>query len=174
MYFIREITKEDVALINAWRNDPELASCLGAPFAYVSQERDLAWYESYLKTRSTNVRCAIVRKADQKMIGVVYLLNINAVNRSAERGIMIGSREDRGNGAGRYAVEEILRHAFLDLNLHRVSLNVLQENTRAGRLYEAVGFRTEGVCRQARFKNGRYCDLVMMAILQDEWREHHG
>ena len=50
MYFIREITKEDVALINVWRNDPELASHLGAPFAYISQETGFSDCSHMIKT----------------------------------------------------------------------------------------------------------------------------
>ena len=174
MYFIREIQREDVQLINIWRNDPELMSHLGAPFAYVNYERDLDWYDHYLKTRAFNVRCAIVRKGDASMVGVVYLLNIDAVNRSAELGIMIGAQADRGRGAGRYGVESMLRHAFLDLNLQRVELSVLDDNARACALYERVGFKREGVRRKARYKNGAFCDLIIMAILRDEWSKSYG
>jgi len=173
MYLIREITREDVKTINLWRNDPELISHLGAAFSYTNEERDNAWYENYLKNRNTNVRCAIVRESDLKMVGVVYLLGINSINRSAELGIMIGNKEDRGCGVGYHAVNEMLRHAFMDLNLNRVSLAVLNENERAIRLYEKCGFTKEGVCRQARYKNGAYSDLVMMAILREDWDQLH-
>lgn len=173
MYKLREINRDDLSVINQWRNDPELMSNLGSPFAYTNLERDNNWYDNYLKNRSTNVRCAIINKEDDRIIGVIYLLDISAVNRSAELALMIGDKADRGHGAGRFAVESMLRHAFMDLNLNRVSLGVLSTNSRALRLYEKTGFKTEGICRQARYKNGTYCDLVMMAVLHNEWGEAH-
>jgi RimJ/RimL family protein N-acetyltransferase len=45
----------------------------------------------------------------------------------------------------------VLRFAFEKMNLHRVWLNVVQ--------------------REYRFLDGRYHDSVLMAILEDEYRE---
>lgn len=63
----------------------------------------------------------------------------------------------------------MLRHAFNDLNLHRVFLSVLSSNAGAIRAYEKAGFRREGIAREAAYKRGRYEDLVGMAILSHEF-----
>jgi RimJ/RimL family protein N-acetyltransferase len=63
----------------------------------------------------------------------------------------------------------MLRHAFNDLNLHRVFLSVLSSNAAAIRAYEKAGFRREGIAREAAYKRGRYEDLVDMAILAHEF-----
>jgi len=63
----------------------------------------------------------------------------------------------------------MLRHGFLDLNLWRIYLSVLAGNHAAIRVYEKAGFRTEGQARGAAFKNGRYEDTVLMAVLRDEF-----
>jgi len=47
----------------------------------------------------------------------------------------------------------------------RVELTVREDNLRAKGLYEKVGFVTEGVKRKAALHDGRYYDLVLMAIL---------
>ena len=47
----------------------------------------------------------------------------------------------------------------------------MYEFNRAGvRAYEKVGYRREGVLRQAAFREGAYHDVYLMAILRDEWR----
>jgi len=41
----------------------------------------------------------------------------------------------------------------------------------AKRLYEKVGFKEEGIMREAIFRNGVYHDYVVMSILEDEYRD---
>ncbi|RLI67681.1 MAG: N-acetyltransferase, partial [Candidatus Gerdarchaeota archaeon] len=42
-------------------------------------------------------------------------------------------------------------------------------NKRAIRTYEKVGFKMVGKLRQAHFSDGKYHDVILMDILQDEW-----
>jgi RimJ/RimL family protein N-acetyltransferase len=48
-----------------------------------------------------------------------------------------------------------------------VELEVLDENARARRCYEKVGFRYEGTRWQAIFSAGRYHDAHLMSILRE-------
>lgn len=168
--YLREIQRDDLAEINRWRNDKELVGFLGAPFRFVNKEVDDKWFDSYLSSRSNNVRLAICDSASSDMLGLVYLLHIDWLNRSCEYAIQIGKSSSHGHGVGYEATINILRHAFTDLNLHRIYLTVLASNHRAIKLYNKVGFSLEGNHRQAVFKNGQYLDLVQMSILSDEFR----
>ena len=100
---------------------------------------------------------------------MVYLLNIDWISRSAEFAIQIGAAERRGSGIGHWATMEMLRHGFRDLNLQRIYLTVVAHNEAAMRLYLRAGFAQEGRMRKAAFKNGVYADMMMMAILADEF-----
>jgi|26BtaG_2_1085354.scaffolds.fasta_scaffold00455_2 RimJ/RimL family protein N-acetyltransferase len=168
-FYLRELAEEDVQEINNWRNDRKIIENLGAPFRYVSKKVDDDWLHSYFQKRSNCVRLAICKADDSRIIGSVYLLNIDWVSRSCEFAIWIGDQDSQGCGAGKYATEKALVHAFSDLNLNRVYLTVLNYNERARGLYKKVGFREEGVQRKAVYKEGNYRDLVMMAILRDEF-----
>ena len=55
------------------------------------------------------------------------------------------------------------------MNLNRIELGVLESNTRALKLYEKVEFNREGVKRQSIYKNGKFVDMIMMAILKEEF-----
>jgi RimJ/RimL family protein N-acetyltransferase len=88
-------------------------------------------------------------------------------------GIAIGEHEEWGKGYGIDAVRVILRLAFTELNLHRVSLTVFDYNQRAIRSYKKAGFRLE---RRQRFflkREGQRWDLIHMGILRNEWGTVH-
>ena len=63
----------------------------------------------------------------------------------------------------------LLRYAFAELNLRRVSLSVFEYNPRAMRSYEKAGFVVEGRRRQALNRDGRRWDVIHMGILREEW-----
>ena len=172
MYKLRELCRDDMKIINEWRNNPEIISCLGAPYRYINPEVDNSWYDNYLKNRATAVRCAIFDEDTSKLVGIVSLVGIDHLNQSAEFHILIGSEANQGKGAGTFATKEILKHAFLNLNLHRVELTVLESNKRAIRLYEKIGFVREGTKRAAKYKNGAFVDMYIYSLLKDEYLRH--
>ena len=170
MYKLRELRREDIPTINCWRNKPELIEYLGAPFRYINPDVDYKWFDNYMSSRSNSVRCAIVdHKFEDKILGLVSLVSINYVHGSAEFHIMIGNPENCGKGIGTFAAVEMLKHAFFNLNLRRVELGVLSTNIRAFNLYKKVGFKEEGIKRQAVYKNGKFIDICMMGILKEEF-----
>lgn len=59
MFRLRELERRDLETINRWRNDQELLALLGAPFRYINLDVDMKWYEAYMNSRSSTVRCAI-------------------------------------------------------------------------------------------------------------------
>ncbi|PQA60073.1 GNAT family N-acetyltransferase [Siphonobacter curvatus] len=168
MIQFREIIIEDVPSINRWRNDPEVMQYLTNQFRYIGLEADRNWFAYYQQHRDQAVRLAIVD--DAMLIGTVQLTQIDRVNQQAEYSIMIGEKNHQSKGIGRLATEEILRHGFNDLNLHRIYLTVLPENDRAIRLYESFGFQQEGLYRKALFKNGQFTDVMGMSLLRNEFQ----
>lgn len=169
MFYLRELERKDLNIINKWRNDPELIEFLGAPFRYINLDVDVKWYESYMNNRGNVVRCAITEDDKDDILGLVSLVSINYMNQSAEFHIMIGDIQNQGRGIGTYAVNTMLNHAFNNMNLQRVELTVLEENVRARHLYEKCGFVYEGRKRKAKFKNGKFVDMLMYSILKTEF-----
>lgn len=112
---------------------------------------------------------------DDKLIGFVVLMHVDHVHGDAFVGIGIGDGEYRGKGYGSDAMNVVLRFAFLELNLHRVSLDAVSTNTPAIRSYVKVGFVHEGGTRGTEHRGGKREDLVSMGILRSEWqaRQEH-
>ena len=127
-FSIREIERADLPNINLWHNDRRLSSVLGGNFHFAGSEVDESWFDRYLNDRSASVRCAIVQHDAEgigdQVIGVVYLMDIDYVNRTGVLHIMIGNDGQRGKGAGTFAVNAMVAHAFNDLNLRRIELEV--------------------------------------------------
>lgn len=166
---LRELERKDISEINLWRNRHEVIDMLGAPFRYINEEIDLKWYEDYMCKRNNTVRCAIVGEEIDKILGLASLTDVDSINRSAQFHIMIGSKENWDRGIGTFAVSQMLRHAFFNLNLERVWLTVLKSNDRARHLYEKMGFVYEGELRRAVYKCGHYEDMLVYSILRNEY-----
>jgi RimJ/RimL family protein N-acetyltransferase len=122
---------------------------------------------------STRINYAI-DSSDGEFMGSVGLMHIDRRNRSAELGIAIARSEDWGRGFGTEAAILMLRHAFEELNLHRVHLRVYDYNERGQRSYAKIGFTLEGRLRQAHFRHGAWHDVVLMSILDEEFFAKHG
>jgi len=112
---------------------------------------------------------AIRTLADDKLIGFVSLFTGAWVNGEGWVGIGLGERDYWGKGYGSDAMRLILRYAFQELNLARVSLEAFAHNTRAIRSYEKTGFKLEGVQRQWEGRGGQRRDVVTMGILREAW-----
>jgi [ribosomal protein S5]-alanine N-acetyltransferase len=163
------VLPEDTGALFLWLNDVPAAS-LDVPY------RPVDWmnFKSWLDKRGTGdnyVFFAIRKLCEPQIIGFVELKNIQAIHRSAELGVRIGIEAERARGYGRAAVTLALRYAWSHLNLHRVSLRVFSHNRRAIASYRASGFEEEGLLRQAEFIDGRWTDVVPMAVLNPLERE---
>lgn len=90
-------------------------------------------------------------------------------NRHAPLGIAIASAY-QGQGYGPEAIKWALNWAFRFANLHSVSLQVMEYNERAKRVYERVGFVYEGKSREVVFCGDRYWDSLHYSILDREWK----
>jgi RimJ/RimL family protein N-acetyltransferase len=109
--------------------------------------------------------------AEDKLIGEIGLDIVNWAGRDAFVGLGIGETEYWSKGYGTDGMNVLLRFAFMEINLRRVSLGVFEYNPRAIRSYEKAGFRHEGRLRRLLNREGRRWDNLFMGILREEWLE---
>lgn len=166
---LRAIERSDIPTFLRWFNDPEVRQFL-LMYLPLSEAQEERWFES-LPERSADHIFGIEANTDEgwRLIGNCGLHRIDWKNRNATFGIVIGEKEFWGRGFGTEATRTLLRFAFHELNLHRVSLDVYDFNARAIRSYEKAGFRLEGTKREALFRDGRYHDVHLMSILSHEF-----
>jgi diamine N-acetyltransferase len=75
-----------------------------------------------------------------------------------------------GKGFGKAALRLIQKRVFEEYQAHRLWLDVFEYNHRARRAYEAVGFKLEGILREAIKRKKTYDSLVIMSMLEQEYR----
>lgn len=162
---LRPLEEKDCMRLYKYKNDLEIASLLGGFHPGLSLQDIRNWLD-YHRKQKNEILLAIADSKKGICLGHVGIYQIDYRIRSAEFAIMIGSKAHRGKGLGRAITDYIIRWAFAELNLNRLSLSVLATNERAIRLYKSLGFQEEGCLRAAQYKNGRYIDVIVMAILK--------
>jgi RimJ/RimL family protein N-acetyltransferase len=86
---------------------------------------------------------------------------------------MIGDKLRWGRGLGRRVSEAMLDVGFGSLALHRITATVIATNERSLAMFDALGFKREGLFRDDQLREGRYVDVVHFGLLEDEWRDSH-
>jgi len=167
---LRAITRDDLPKFVEWLNDPEVIYGLMTRIPF-SMEDEQVWFESLAKLPQSERPLVIeIQEAGEwRMIGNTAFHNISAIDHGAEFGIMIGDKTVWNQGFGSEATKLMLQHGFETLNLHRIYLRVYENNPRAIRSYEKVGYVHEGRMRQAVYKNGKFEDVLLMSVLRLEW-----
>lgn len=165
----RKMTLEDIPLYHTWRNDLEVMQSTNPLLDIYHPAETEEFVANVILGSSSSKSYIIQEKNSERPIGITSLIQIDYKNRNAECIIDIGDKDYWGKGYGTEALRLLLDYAFLELNLHRVSLRVFSFNRRAIRMYEKLGFAKEGSSRQALFREGTWHDLIHMGVLQTEY-----
>jgi RimJ/RimL family protein N-acetyltransferase len=111
----------------------------------------------------------LAEDATQGIVGFSILLGLQSEHKSLElRRIVVGAPNQ---GLGRQLLEAVAKNAFDEYGAHRLWLDVFEINARARHVYEAFGFRRDGIFREAVYRNGSYHSLVLMSLLDREYRQ---
>ncbi|MBM7715239.1 GNAT family protein [Siminovitchia sp. FSL H7-0308] len=166
---LRQMTTEDIELYHAWRNDIEVMRTTNPFLDVYPLEATRQFVEQIILGSSSAKSYMIIEKELNSPIGITSLINIDYKNRNAECIIDIGEKDYWGKGYGSEGLKLLLDYAFLEMNLHRVSLKVFSFNEKAIKLYKKMGFQPEGTSRECLFREGSWHDIIHMGILQHEY-----
>jgi RimJ/RimL family protein N-acetyltransferase len=153
---------QDAEPLFKWINDRDLV-VLNAPFAPVAWEDHLGWFERIRNASDVEI-FGIRLLEDDALIGSCQLNEIDAERGRASLQIRIGERDAWGKGYGTEAVRLLVEHAFEDLELERVELDVFAHNERAIKTYRSVGFRERETSKAGAVIDGEPVDVIEMAI----------
>ena len=137
---LRKLEKKDAPLMIEWMHDPDVNCNFRADFAHMTLEQSQNFVEHSFDEESQNF--AFVDENDEYM-GTISLKHISETDKNAEYAV-VTRKCAQGTGIAYEATMDILEYAFEKLGLHRVYLNVLEENVRANKFYKKCGFRYEG------------------------------
>ena len=129
--------------------------------------------DSWCATRAEQAHrldLAVIDRESGVWAGEVVVNDWDGDNRSCGFRISLGPT-GRNRGLGREATMLIVDHVFDVINdppVNRLSLEVYEFNQRAMAMYERVGFRREGVLRQALRWGETFHDAVVMSIVRSD------
>jgi RimJ/RimL family protein N-acetyltransferase len=162
--------------IARWDRDSEYMRLLDSEARrLLTPQKVKAEIEQEIEEHATDSIVLSIRTlAEDKLIGFIALDGIRWPHGDTFVAIGLGDRDYWGRGYGTDAMRVMLRYAFMELNLWRVSLDVFQYNPRALQSYLKAGLVVEGRARQMLRRDGRRWDFIYMGILREEWLQKNG
>ena len=168
MVALGPMRRDLLPLYQRWINDFGTARHLVHTPLPISEEAELAWYESVANDPASPGFTVYERKTGLP-IGNTGLHNVDYRHGTAEWGILIGEVDARGKGYGTETARLMLDYAFTALGLANVMLTVYEYNLAGRRAYEKAGFREMGRRRQARLMGARRWDVIYMDCVCTEF-----
>ncbi|MCL2792172.1 MAG: GNAT family N-acetyltransferase [Spirochaetaceae bacterium] len=160
---LRPLESKDLPFIHAIDNERHtMAFWFKEPYESLDELTIL-----YNKHIQDDYERRFVIDSDGQFAGIIELIDINFIHRTAEIQIIIKSNF-QGQGLAETAMLKGLDYAFNILNMHKVFLYVDAENHKALHIYKKLGFVQEGVLRRQFFVEGKYHDSIVMGIFREE------
>ena len=155
---IYKTQKSDIDTVVSMENDIE-----NSKFIFPNSKE-----EHFKLISDENIEHLLLKSEKNEILGFVILAGLKDKNRNIElRRIII---KDKGKGFGRIAIKKLKQYSFEELNCHRLWLDVLETNERAGYIYESEGFKKEGELRNCILIDNQFESLIIMSILESEFK----
>jgi RimJ/RimL family protein N-acetyltransferase len=157
----------DLPVVAVWFQDEAfLRQASGAAAVPRTEENVRRWY---LTNDAHTMTFGVRGLADDALVGYVQLQVSSWPHRNAE--VDLGVAPKRwGQGIGTDALKLALAFAFRELNLHRVQVSPFSYNERGLALCKKLGFTHEGTLREYLRRDGKWYNLLVMALLARDWR----
>lgn len=167
--YIRAIVRADVPSLMNGLNDEAIMYRVGPHFPYPE-----AYWEAFIDNIARSERekaFMICDKATDKPIGLLQLTSIHIRNRTADIFTHVFSKDhiaDESYEAD--ALRTMSGYLFEQLNYHRLTTMLHEDNDRAVRVYGAVGYVKEALMLEENFRSGKFTNAWLMRLLVSEFR----
>lgn len=161
---LRPLREDDAGEIFSYAQDPAVAR-------YVLWEAHTSLEDSRAFLRQVAaglipLTWGVVRRDEDRLIGTLGLARWDPAAWSAEVGFALG-RRDWGQGFASEALGAVVE-ALFRMGLHRLEARVFPENHASARVLFKLGFREEGLLREAAFATGAWQDLRVFGRINGE------
>ena len=116
--------------------------------------------------RSETIQFVLFYKG--KIAGIVGFHKIDWINRLTSIGYWIGEGF-QGHGLVTKACSRVLDYSFGKLGLNRIEIRCAADNFKSRAIPERLGFKEEGLVRQAEWIYDHYVDHIIYGMLESEW-----
>jgi [ribosomal protein S5]-alanine N-acetyltransferase len=167
---LREILPADAGRLLAIHGDADTMKWYGNdPLLDMQQALQLVQnFAAWRDLPNPGTRWGIQVMGEWALVGSCGLFKFNRGWRCCTIGYELASSV-RGHGYMQEALSAIINWGWREMALHRIEAQVHPDNLASLRLLQRLGFRHEGYLRQAGFWGGRYHDLLVLGLLQQDW-----
>lgn len=169
--YFRDFEERDIDFIFKCKNDEKLNSMIVGQWHPFTREEAEKWVHGCMGEHENYKFWAVcTNDAEKRIVGWISLSKIDNVNNSAHfHGIVIGDPYYRDGNAWIESYLFILEYVFEKLHLHRLTAAHISEHPMSGYISFAMNFKEEGICKDAIYKNNKYYDKILTAILESEY-----
>jgi len=166
--------EKDPDVESKWTHDSEfmrlMVTSAARPTSAAMIKKQYEKLEKQIEEDKNLYHFMIRAKVDDRLMGKASIQWIEWANGNGWIRLGIGAAEDRRKGYGTQALQMLLRFAFAELNLFRVSAIIPEYNEGAVALLQKFGFVQEVCRRKSLERDGRRWDLYVFGLLRDEWQ----
>lgn len=160
-----EITEKDIELIRKWRNSDEVAAYMYSDDKITSDQQK-KWFQKVSKDKTTK---NWIIEYNGKALGLASITGIDKILNSCYWAFYLGDTSVRGAGIGGKVEYNVLQYVFENLELNKLRCEVFTFNDNVIKMHEKFGFRREAFYREHCYKNGKYHEVVGLAMIKKEW-----
>jgi len=157
------------ALHEAHSADREGRNWTYLPYGPFASTEEYARWARLVETGEDPLFFAIVDLVSERPVGVASYLRIDPAMGSIEVGHLSYSPALQRTAAATEAMYLMMRRAFDELGYRRYEWKCNALNAPSWNAAERLGFRYEGIFRQAWVQNGRNRDNAWFSIIDGEW-----
>ena len=103
-----------------------------------------------------------------KLVGMISFHFINWKTKYTSIGYYL-AKETEGKGVITSCIKALINFAFKELVLNKVEIQCAESNIKSRKIPERLGFKQEGISRDAERINDHYNDVVTYSLLRNEW-----
>jgi RimJ/RimL family protein N-acetyltransferase len=168
---IRRVTPNDAEACLVWMSDPEIAR-----YEYWDPYTLEKLWDEFREVAEVpaasigvwNLHGVVLRETGA-IVGCVLIRMQDAVHRQAEIGFHF-NKLYWGRGLATEAARGLIALGFETMRAHRIFGVADSRNTASIRVMEKLGMRREAELRENTYVKGEWCDEVVYALLEGEWR----
>ena len=163
-----ELRESEPLLLLVDSNRPYLRRWL--PWLDMTKSIDdmVAFVESALRQHTSGLGFQAGLWHAGELAGIIGYHHLEWANRSTCVGYWLAERY-QGRGIMTKACKSIVEYAFDEWHLNRVEIRCATENLKSRAIPERLGFKTEGVLREAEWLYDHYVDHVVYGMLAKQW-----
>ena len=165
------VRRQDVSMYTAWINTPDINRTLPQRRPVPREEMEGIVDHIVNMKPEDGLNLGIWLKEPTRLLGNIGLNSINRKDRHAVLSMYIGEVTDRSKGYGGEAVRLMLDHAFSNMGLRKVWINLHSFNGPSYQAAKSLGFVEVGRQREHCFVDGRWWDWVTMELFCEDWLE---